>query len=721
MRNILRSVLFFMLTAVFLSAAAAPAAAQTILKDTALTGSVPQKSDATVIRSRSVIVNEAFLRGKRSTSVVVPLFDRRTVRIDRVELREAAPDIFIWRGRVAGEANDQTGGSAIFVIKRGIVIGNIFTADNRAFQIRYLGEGVHSLREIDGAAFPDEGPPRQPPVRGWMPYILSDTCTTDPATEIDVMVVYTPAARIAAGGTAAMEAAVFLMVEETNQSYFNSDIIQRLRLVHIAEVNYAETGNIAFDLDRLRYTGDAFLNEVQPLRETYGADVVSLILDHAEPDACGLAYFIASPKNVANPFAYSVAVLSCAIGNLTFAHELGHNMGADHDTANITSGSIFTFDHGFIHPSTTPADSWRTIMSYKTSPPSTRIQYWSNPNLLYPAAGGAPMGTALTEDNHRVLNTTALTVANFRCRIPGPEVWMRDLWDDDGTEPDPLSPMWTSPYIWVRNHPDSQLVHQHEHENPIFGQTNYIYVKVHNSSGLTHTGELDLRFARASTGLKWPNDWTPVSTTPVAVSIPPSSTRIVEIPWSNVPNNPDLDNHYCMVAMWTEDPMDQMTFPLTPDINLNTLNNNNVIWRNMNILDMTPDQGEDASFILRNASEQSRPVNLTIKSPGDPYVPFFQQGQVTVTFENKLFVLVRKGFEEQEGVVIEGNKFIVTNPNGVTFANIPLRGRYEGKVKLTFRLNANAPLRVYRVTVAQAETDGAMAGGVTYEIYPFEH
>jgi len=42
-----------------------------------------------------------------------------------------------------------------------------------------------------------------------------------------------------------------------------------------------------------------------------------------------------------------------------------------------------------------------------------RIQWWSNPLKTYPATGQV-MGTATYEDNARVLNLTAPTVAAFR-------------------------------------------------------------------------------------------------------------------------------------------------------------------------------------------------------------------------------------------------------------------------------------------------------------------
>jgi len=56
-----------------------------------------------------------------------------------------------------------------------------------------------------------------------------------------------------AGGTVgAMNALINLAVAETNQSYINSNITQRVRLVHSEQVTYTESGDVCLDRDRVR-------------------------------------------------------------------------------------------------------------------------------------------------------------------------------------------------------------------------------------------------------------------------------------------------------------------------------------------------------------------------------------------------------------------------------------------------------------------------------------
>lgn len=79
---------------------------------------------------------------------------------------------------------------------------------------------------------------------------LGRLCGAGTDVEIDVAVVYTSAARDAAGGVAAIEAEIDLMVAETNQAYETSGVNHRLLLVGRSEVPYAETGDPSLDLVR---------------------------------------------------------------------------------------------------------------------------------------------------------------------------------------------------------------------------------------------------------------------------------------------------------------------------------------------------------------------------------------------------------------------------------------------------------------------------------------
>ena len=106
-------------------------------------------------------------------------------------------------------------------------------------------------------------------------------CGAGTDVEIDVAVVYTSGARDAAGGVAAIEAEIDLMVAETNQAYAASGVHHRVALVDRSELSYAETADSKRDLDRLRDPSDGHLDEVHTLRDEVGADLVHLVVGEA--------------------------------------------------------------------------------------------------------------------------------------------------------------------------------------------------------------------------------------------------------------------------------------------------------------------------------------------------------------------------------------------------------------------------------------------------------
>jgi len=716
--TLMNSVVRFLIlcaTALFLST---PLFAQlpVLYKNTSLQGDAKERPDPAVTRSRNVVVDLALLRDRQRTVVSAPLFDRRTLVLNRESLETRDNKALVWKGSIA----NQPGSVVTFVIVNNVVIGNIVSGDNKMFQIRYIGNRVHSLREIDQTKFPNEAKPLEavPRSRAGVPFPAPDTCTTDPPTDIDTMVVYTDDARTAAGGTDAMVATVYLAAEETNQSYINSDIDQRMRLVHVAEVSYAESGDLFADLPALQ---GGSIGSVTTLRNTFAADVVSMIVENAG-GFCGLGYMNETNTNAFENSAYNVVGRSCATGYYSFGHEFGHNMGADHDPPNATSTGPFPYNRGHSNTSpTAPATPWRTIMSYNTSPSSTRVQFWSNPDVNF-TVGGDAMGIADARDNHRVLNNTALSVANFRCSSPGvANVWMKDTWNDTGVEPNPNTAgeaMWQSPYIWIRNTQDTGLTHQHEHQNPEFGSTNWVYVKVHNGATTAQTGNLEVYFAQAATGLSWPGDWTLLSSIPIS-GFAASSTRIVEAQWTGLP----ATGHFCMIARWVS-AADPMAAAETADINANTLSNNNIVWRNLNVVDLvSPDMAGDASFIVRNTRRERGTISLKITSPtrrGGK--SFLNNGQLIVSFDDKLFDLIRKTFKPQRGVKLVGKNFVVAGPQGVAFDAITLPAGYEARARVSFRRNRTAPRRRFEVVVTQYEggsgRPGKVVGGVSYQLFP---
>ena len=364
-----------------------------------------KNTDPTIVRSRNVHVVNLDALQETDTFTLNLLRDGSFNAIkERVEKRGTKR--YTWFGNLAGVEESQI----ILTVENGSIAGNI-TVRGKMYQVRDIGSGVYSIHEIDQSAFSECHPPI-PIDTDPIELDVSESAMLDDGATIDIMVVYTAAA--AGGGNLAAE--IQLAVDETNQSYANSGINPRLNLVHTAQVTYMETGHISTDLNRLQNKTDGFMDNVHTLRDAYGADMVSLWVANGG-GYCGVAYLMTTVSTAFAKYAFQVTARFCATGNFSFGHEFGHLQSARHDWyVDSTNNRPYIYNHGYVYP----PNRWRTIMAYNTECSDlgfncTRLQYWSNPDVLY---GGQPMGIPEGHyhpaDNRKTLNNTAWTVANFR-------------------------------------------------------------------------------------------------------------------------------------------------------------------------------------------------------------------------------------------------------------------------------------------------------------------
>lgn len=220
-----------------------------------------------------------------------------------------------------------------------------------------------------------------------------------------------------------------------DQALIDSDTGLRARLVQLQPValttdNASQSttlnnlsnlnpGNVTQDLSALRTTG-----------ATYGADLVGILQRcQGSLGSAGLAYLLGGQTDVINAgeavAAYSVSAdwidgedanLNDGFGvcgDVTFAHEIGHNMGFAHDRNNSTAGSaVRDFAHGYI-----VAGNYRTIMAYASGQADEQqMTVFSNPEIMT-CRNNSTCGSA-TENAARAAREESLNIVNFRAEIP---------------------------------------------------------------------------------------------------------------------------------------------------------------------------------------------------------------------------------------------------------------------------------------------------------------
>jgi peptidyl-Asp metalloendopeptidase len=328
---------------------------------------------------------------------------RYEVRLSGLERR--GPADVTWRGWLG-----PAGGHRVVLTAQGSeVVGLVFSPEG-VYEIAPLPGGGHRLAKIDQHRFRECGGNLAP---------ADDTAQTgndlaaaaapaDPADQIDVMIAYTPQASSAAGGTAAIRATAQSAVDMANTALIDSGMTARFVLVSTLLASRNDSGDMTADIYWL--TADP---AIAAARDVARADLVSLLVENGQ--FCGIGWIMQAPSASFASHAFQVTARACAVGNLTYAHEHGHNMGMEHNPENGNSPLQASYPWSFGHY----VDGvFRTVMSYADpcAGGCPRIARFSNPDLTY---AGRPTGIVDERDNHRTGDLTGPIVANFRQRTLG--------------------------------------------------------------------------------------------------------------------------------------------------------------------------------------------------------------------------------------------------------------------------------------------------------------
>jgi hypothetical protein len=228
------------------------------------------------------------------------------------------------------------------------------------------------------------------------------------ATEVDLMIAYSPGLVSRLGSTSAALTRIDNLVAITNQALIDSEVAIRLRLVHslpVAQEDNVSQSQLLGDLS----AGRGAFAPVLAARDQYGADLVQFIhKPTAGVGSCGIGYLSvgAGPRGSASA-GYSVIDDSCP--TMVMAHELGHNFGNNHDHAQGGGTPVYPYAWGYIVPGTDLGD----IMAYA----SQRYYRFSNPRIS--GCAGQACGQTDYADTSLSMNNIRQIVAGYRpTRVP---------------------------------------------------------------------------------------------------------------------------------------------------------------------------------------------------------------------------------------------------------------------------------------------------------------
>src|SRR5690606_5135371 len=334
---------------------------------------------------------------------------------------------------------------------------------------------------------------------------------------------------------------------------------------------------------------------------------------------------------------------------------------------------------------------------------------------------------------------------------------------DRGEEPTiDDGPMWVSKDIWVRQTNDGLT--NHTHQNPEYStqDPNYVYVQIRNRGCVASTaGEiLEVYWAKAGTALEWDDYWDGTVGIPSAPntdlsglvgtvtlpSIEPGDSYIAELPWI-VPNPDDYvglgsdpvfwadqPHHFCLAAKF-ESQDDPLVVNTTSMYDF-TQGNNNVVWKNISIVDLDPNNiappggGWDdikikpgANILVGDATGDGGTYDLEFTVPdhiqGNAVT---EEAEIRVKLDKPLWDIWKaNGFQgENVGKLRRENQEIIITAEKAVIKNLPFAAheRYLVNVRFNFLTEELTGQEFFEYDVNQKESStGKLVGGERYELH----
>ncbi len=323
---------------------------------------------------------------------------------------------------VIAKSKDGSGGLLVFSIQENRIIGKVYDLnENREFDIKYdtqssshifktadhsdvLQCGVDEHLHMPDISMLSKMSIEESSSRTNAPNIEAMASVIDDEITIDLLIVYTPAARQWAEDSpsfGSIESLIAQSMALSQGALDNSEIGINLRLVNARQIQYDELNDGLTSGERLEiltaspdfnpWEAPDMLNEVHDFRDQYGADLVAGFA--RIEDTGGLAWRLPVVSGFPE-IGFSLNRVQQVGFGFTLIHEIGHNLGNVHDRDSRSVapapevGGLFQYSTGFSWETST--NSFQTIMSQIPQNQATTVQFFSNPNVT---TGGFQTGT----------------------------------------------------------------------------------------------------------------------------------------------------------------------------------------------------------------------------------------------------------------------------------------------------------------------------------------
>lgn len=349
------------------------------------------------------------------------------------------------------------------------------------------------------------------------------------------------------------------------------------------------------------------------------------------------------------------------------------------------------------------------------------------------------------------------SITGLHLNPTGVDLYTKDKEWDMAQEPFYCNAPWTSDDIWVRNQNDNIEIHEPP-EYSTGANPNYIKVRVTNNGCTASAGNelLKVYWAKAATALSWPTHWNGslsvggqslgdiIGTVNLPV-IQPGDAYIATVAW--LPPNPDTfaalysgnstvfkadePHHFCLLSR-IEAQSDPMTVPETNDVCHNTIQNNNIAWKNISVVNVDPtnivsgttvdDRPMGANVFVGGMGNSEEDFDLSVCET--PYAGEFNVtdfAEVKITLDSLLWLKWEATeFSSENITIVNEAKHQITMVEGCgTIKDLNFSGfdQYLMHTSFNFLTDDISEESNFHFTIAQKRSaDQSLVGGETFEI-----